>query len=182
MMNPLWPSAARRRSCPDRQSCSIIARRHLRCAFVVCWWLAIVSGAGADVLITTNGERFVGKIIEETADTVVFESEVGGRLTVHGDLARELKRATPEPEPRPEPAAVFTNALDWIPPESIRDGFDWEQLKSGEWLKGHLKYVQEKKVEFDSDELEEMTLKSKDVRKIYTARRMDVKFEEWEPI
>ena len=32
------------------------------------------------------------------------------------------------------------------------DGADWIQLKSGEWLRGRLRYIQQRQVEFDSDE------------------------------
>ena len=39
--------------------------------------LAIPTPARGDVLVATNGERFVGKVIDETADTAAFESEPG---------------------------------------------------------------------------------------------------------
>ena len=38
----------------------------------------------ADFLTGTNGERFVGTIVEETATNVVFDSELAGRLTFPG--------------------------------------------------------------------------------------------------
>ena len=41
--------------------------------------------------------------------------------------------------------------LSWVPPE---DGFDWIQLKSGEWLKGEFKGMQERQLDFDSSELD----------------------------
>ena len=45
-------------------------------------------------------------------------------------------------------------ADEWRPPPPTgNDGFDWIQLKSGEWLRGRLKYIQNRKVEFVSDEL-----------------------------
>src|SRR5208282_5505081 len=51
-------------------------------------------------------------------------------------------------------ASTRTNAvlpdLSWVPPE---DSFDWIQLKSGEWLKGRVKAMQERKLEFFSEEL-----------------------------
>jgi putative salt-induced outer membrane protein YdiY len=58
-----------------------------------------------------------------------------------------------------------------------KDGFDWIQLKSDEWLKGHLNYVQNKKVQFESDKLEELTLKLKDVRQIHSSKPMFAKFD-----
>ena len=70
-----------------------------------------------------------------------------------------------------------TNALAWKPPGVGLDGSDWVQLKSGEWLRGEIKYVQNKEVEFDSDELDQQTLKLKDVRSLYTAHRMFTRFD-----
>jgi putative salt-induced outer membrane protein YdiY len=151
--------------------------------------LCVMASVGrADMLIGVDGERLVGKVIEETRDTVIFESTIGGRMTIPRGQVREIQR-TPAAE---TPAVVSTSvpstntqavsSLEWLPPSIGHDGYDWIQLKSGEWLKGRLKYVQEKNVEFDSDELEEMTLKLKDVRKIYTAKPMYTKFEGREPV
>jgi putative salt-induced outer membrane protein YdiY len=133
-------------------------------------WLAfvvVVATAQADVLVGINGERFVGNIIQETADSVVFESELGGRITIPRSRVRELQRG-----PAVAPAAPL-----WKPPQAGQDKFDWIQLKSDEWLKGHLKYIQDKKVDFESDKLEELSLKLKDVLAIYTGKPMFVKFD-----
>jgi len=158
-----------------------------RLIVVVCLTLSWV--ARADVLIGTNDERFVGRVIEESTDAVVFESAIGGRLTVPRGQIRELQRTPAAETPAVVPPAASSvistqtvSSMEWVPPGVGHDGFDWIQLKSGEWLKGRLKYVQEKNVEFDSDELEEMTLKLKDVRKIYAAKPMYTKFEGREPI
>ena len=45
----------------------------------------------------------------------------------------------------------------WLPPEPRPEKFDWIQLKSGEWLKGKLEVLYDRKLEFDSDELDELT-------------------------
>jgi len=157
-------------------------------------WLALAAfalTARADVLITTNGERFVGIIISETTNTVVFESGFGGRLTLMPEQVRKLERAAPEEtNAAPVPASAVTNApgrpantnLSWLPPGVGHDGADWIQLKSGEWLRGELKYIQHKNVEFDSDELEEQSLKLKDIRQVYTAHRMLTQVEGREPV
>ena len=42
---------------------------------------ATLRGRGAIVLVGTNGERFVGTVIEQTTNQVVFDSELAGRLT-----------------------------------------------------------------------------------------------------
>jgi len=143
--------------------------------------------ARGDVLVGTNGERFVGTIIEDTTNRVVFESEFAGRLTFPRSKIEELRRTTPVVVTNAPPVAsvVTTNALTnmpaWTPPGVGTDGSDWVQLKSGEWLRGQLKYIQHKDVEFDSDEMDEQTLKLKDVRKVYTAHRVFTQFEDLPP-
>lgn len=57
--------------------------------------------------------------------------------------------------------------LSWVPPE---DGFDWVQLKSGEWLKGKIKGMQERKLDFDSEELKLLTFDWKDIRQVRSSR------------
>ena len=42
--------------------------------------------------------------------------------------------------------------------------FDWIQLRSGEWLKGQFKVMQDRKLEFDSEELKDLTFDWKDIR------------------
>ena len=155
-------------------------------------WLALalwgmVMVTRADVLIATNGERFAGKVVEETADAVVFESELAGRLTVPRAQIRELQRTPP---PITDHRLLITNGPSapatlnsqpstnsWHPPGLGQDGSDWIQLKSGEWLRGHLKYIQERTVSFDSDELEDLSLKLKDVRQVYPAKLLFTKFD-----
>ena len=139
------------------------------------WSVALL--ARCDVLIGANGERFSGKVVEETAEAVVFDSELGGRLSIPRTRIRELQRT---------PAAITNQLatanlqpstnLTWLPPGLGRDGSDWLQFKSGEWLKGRLKYIQERNVEFDSDELEDLSLKLKDIRQLYPAEPLFTRF------
>jgi len=138
--------------------------------------------AHGDMLVGTNGERFVGTVIEETTSNVVFDSEFAGRLTFPQSKIRELQRTPLIEMTNATIASVAatnspTNNISWKPPGVGHDGSDWVQLKSGEWLRGEIKYVQNKEVEFDSDELEQQTLKLKDVRNLYTAHRMFTRFE-----
>jgi hypothetical protein len=138
--------------------------------------------ARADWLVATNGERFAGTVIAETSSNVVFESELAGRLTFPLSKVEEFKRATPVALTNVSVVSVVvtnspTNAASWKPPGVGHDGSDWVQLKSGEWLRGEIKYVQNKEVEFDSDELDQQTLKLKDVRSLYTAHRMFTRFD-----
>lgn len=61
--------------------------------------------------------------------------------------------------------------LSWVPPA---DSYDWIQLKSGEWLKGQLRAMQGRSLEFYSDELDDLTFKWKDIRQLRTAQIIDV--------
>jgi hypothetical protein len=157
-------------------------------------WAAVLAAFAlsvrADVLIATNGERFVGTVIEETTNIVVFQSNLGGRLTLYPTEIRKLERIVPGETNAPlAPVVVSTNRppptastnLAWVPPGVGHDGADWVQLKSGEWLRGQLKYIQDKEVEFDSDELDEQTLKLKNVWQVYTTHRVYTLFEGQEP-
>jgi len=58
------------------------------------------------------------------------------------------------------------------------DAFDWIQLKSGEWLKGELIALYDGKLEFDSDELDNLTLDWDDVRQVRTGRIVQVRFRD----
>lgn len=68
-----------------------------------------------------------------------------------------------------------SRAEDWKPPVPMPDKFDWIQLTSGEWLKGELKVVYEKSVEFDSDKLDLLELDIEDIQTIRSAQVVNVK-------
>jgi putative salt-induced outer membrane protein YdiY len=145
------------------------------------WLIATPLAAFCDTLISTNGERFVGKIIEETRDKIVFQSETGGRLTIPRSRISELQRSplTQTASTNRTPASVGSSSTQtnaWRPPGVGKDGFDWLQLKSDEWLKGYLHYLQDKKVNFESDKLEDLSLELKDIRQIYSGKPMFAKF------
>ncbi len=74
-------------------------------------------------------------------------------------------------------AAARTNKalpdLNWVPPA---DSYDWVQLKSGEWLKGSIKAMQKRTLEFYSDELNDLSFDWKDIRQLRSARTLDVLF------
>jgi len=67
-------------------------------------------------------------------------------------------------------------AQAWQPPPPAPDEFDWIQLTSSEWLKGELIALYNDSLEFDSDELDKVTLDWEDVRLVRTARIMEVRF------
>jgi Protein of unknown function, DUF481 len=165
-------------------------KKRLRFAVVasvcgVLGWLPLL--ARGDVLTGTNGERFVGTVVKETPNRVVFDSELGGRLIFPRSKIRDLQRTPIVAIANTTIAAVVvtnapTNTISWTPPGVGHDGSDWVELKSGEWLRGELKYIQNKEVEFDSDEMDQQTLKLKDVSKVYTAHRVFTQFEDRQPV
>jgi putative salt-induced outer membrane protein YdiY len=53
---------------------------------------------------------------------------------------------------------------------TLTDGFDWIELTSGEWLKGDLKALYNRKLEFDSDKLDLLSLDWEDIRQVITHR------------
>lgn len=142
--------------------------------------LAMTLVARADVLTGANGERFVGEIVSETSSNIVFNSELGGQLIFPREKILALERNVSATNN--VVAANTTKSSDWKPPGVGNDGSDWVQLKSGEWLRGELKYIQNKEVEFDSDEMEMQTLKLKDVSKVYTAHRVYTQFVGQQPV
>lgn len=61
-------------------------------------------------------------------------------------------------------------AQPWRPPLPSPTSFDWIRLKSGEWLKGEIKYLREDTMLFDSDELDELEFDWVDVRELRSPR------------
>jgi len=72
-------------------------------------------------------------------------------------------------------SASAASAEDWQPPAPMPDKFDWLQLTSGEWLKGELKVLYEKKLEFDSDKLGLLELDLEDIAMIRSAQIVNVR-------
>lgn len=173
----------------DRGS-PVAACRRRALALALALWSAALP-AWADVLLGTNGDRFTGKVVAETVDSVVFDSELGGKLIIPRARIREIQRAASAAPSQPSessrqpvraPVSV-TNAtggtnLAWRPPGIGRDGSDWIELKSGEWLRGRLYYIQNRKLEFDSDELKDLSLDLKDVRQVYPDSPLFTKFND----
>jgi putative salt-induced outer membrane protein YdiY len=70
----------------------------------------------------------------------------------------------------PEPGKALPD-ISWVPPE---DSFDWVQLKSGEWLKGELKALQDRELEFDSEEMDYQTFDWEKIRQLRTYKQVQV--------
>ena len=63
---------------------------------------------------------------------------------------------------------------DWEPAPPMPDEFDWVQLVSNEWLKGEIIAMYKESLEFDSDELDDLTLDFGDIKQIRSAGIMQV--------
>ena len=76
------------------------------------------------------------------------------------------------------PAVAEDRDSDWQPPPPMPDDFDWIQLNSGEWLKGEIMVMYEDSMQFDSKELDELTLDFSDIKQIRSAQTVQVAFED----
>jgi hypothetical protein len=73
--------------------------------------------------------------------------------------------ATTAEEPAPEEKATEEKPPDWRPPADST--WDWVQLTSGEWLKGSMDGLRDRKMLFDSDKLDDLVIDWDDVRAFY---------------
>ncbi|MSR62079.1 MAG: DUF481 domain-containing protein [Planctomycetes bacterium] len=64
----------------------------------------------------------------------------------------------------------------WAPTIPAKDDFDWIQLESGEWLKGRLKAMQDDTLEFDSEELDELSFDFEDITQVRSPNTYDLLF------
>lgn len=83
-----------------------------------------------------------------------------------GSMAQEHSFSRESPL---EPRGDITEKSAWSGPDTS-DGFDWIELTSGEWLKGDLKALYNKRLEFDSDKLDLLELDWEDVKQVMTER------------
>ncbi len=74
------------------------------------------------------------------------------------------------------PLMAEENEDGWVPDPPMPDDFDWIQLTSDEWLKGELIAMYKEELEFDSDELDELTFDWEDIKEIRTAQVVQVAF------
>jgi putative salt-induced outer membrane protein YdiY len=148
--------------------------------------LTVCNEARADMISLTTGERVVGKIVSESAAFVLFDSEGLGQIQIARQQIEKIER---DPAPAPVIASEVaspslagdTNALplpipSWMPIPRGDERFDWVQLKSGEWLKGRMKSLQDEKLEFDSEEMDVHEFHWEDIRALRLPRLNSVWF------
>jgi putative salt-induced outer membrane protein YdiY len=66
----------------------------------------------------------------------------------------------------------------WTPPHS--EEWDWIHLNSGEWLKGEIEFMRDRKIAFDSDELGDLSIDLSDCQDIYVQRLSFIRIESGE--
>ncbi|MFZ5876568.1 MAG: DUF481 domain-containing protein [Nitrospirota bacterium] len=85
---------------------------------------------------------------------------------------------SPPPSAAPsQPPVPVEPLVPWRPPDPEADKFDWIQLKSGEWLKGNLKSMQDYSLEFDSEELDWQEFDWEDVYQVHSPHLQEVLFD-----
>lgn len=158
--------------------------------------LFLVAGTAtaADTLHLRGGEKLIGKVLSDDKEKVVFESQTLGKVEVSRERIERVEfdpatkpsttddptgkpfvppvpiMANPPPD-APPAAASATNTTAkgwwfWPAKKSTKPVPDWIQLKSGEWLRGKLYGMQNRKLEFESDELDDLTFDWKDVHQV----------------
>lgn len=106
-----------------------------------------------------------------TVTNYVVTTNVVIRTNAPAEEAKKKSNKSRSPAPPPD--------LSWVPPA---DAFDWIQLKSGEWLRGRIKAMQDRRLEFDSRELDDLTFDWKDIRQVRSDRTQDVLFVDGEKL
>ena len=91
--------------------------------------------------------------------------------------------ASEEAEPVEEEPAVLEAAREesaggfWAPPTPSPKSYDWIRLGSGEWLKGEITRMRDGEMDFDSDELDELTIDWDDIDALRSPRLHTYVFE-----
>jgi putative salt-induced outer membrane protein YdiY len=68
------------------------------------------------------------------------------------------------------------HSQEWHPAGPSKDMKDWVQLKSGEWLRGNIDLIRDLKMEFDSDELDDLVIDWEDIIGFRSPREMTFVF------
>lgn len=121
--------------------------------------------------VVTNLVVVTNTVIVTVTNYIVTTNTV---ITTNGPVAEAKKKWW-----RKAPVSVPPPDLNWVPPA---DTLDWIQLKSGEWLRGRLTGMQERKLDFESEKLDEQTFDWKDIRQARVSRPLDVLFVDGEKV
>lgn len=135
-----------------------------------------------DTVRSKAGDVLHGTLISETPDEIIFESTLAGRVTLaRKDIASIMLDRSVEDLIEEEESGIpayFREKLDSVAAPIFEPGdeeFDWIQLTSGEWLKGELRSVYRQSIEFESDELDSLTIDWDKVERMRTAGNYSVR-------
>jgi hypothetical protein len=70
----------------------------------------------------------------------------------------------------------------WDPAAPLPTDFDWVQLTSGEWLKGEIFVLYDDTLEFESDELDKLSLDFEDVKEVRSSRTVQLALTDGEVV
>jgi putative salt-induced outer membrane protein YdiY len=187
--------------CSSKRYASRSRRAAARSIWAMLLWLLVgfPAPSGADTVHLRSGEKLIGKIITDERTKVVINSQALGKVEVPRDRIDRVEyervpgagvtNAVTGPAfvPPPPPAAATnvpvarapgTNVppaswWTWQPkPPKGEKGTDWIQLKSGEWLRGRLYGMQNRKLEFECDELDDLIFDWKDIHQVITPQAL----------
>ena len=133
-------------------------------ALFLFWWVFLICFAA---WIIQSDARAAQPLTEAAGDTALPSNN----QLVQTDEGNSNEESTPEPPKDTE------NHEYWLPVTPVPEKYDWVQLTSGEWLKGELKGLYERTLEFDSDKLKLLDIKWKDVKQIRSPRYFSLRFE-----
>ncbi|MCW5554579.1 MAG: DUF481 domain-containing protein [Verrucomicrobiae bacterium] len=139
------------------------------------WFLSPAHGAARHAgnspaqQVVTNLVVVTNTVIVTVTNYVVTTNTV---ISTNGPVAEAKKKWW-----RKASVSVQPPDLSWVPPA---DTFDWIQLKSGEWLRGRVKGMQDRELDFDSEELDDLAFDWKDIRQVRASRTLDVLFVDGE--
>ncbi len=116
-------------------------------------WVCLVGG----LFLFVNGKVRASQSIDSSVETEVVSSFI---------KIAQADEIEPNDASKQETKDNKEGNEGWLPPEPRPEKFDWIQLKSGEWLKGKLEVLYDRKLEFDSDELDELEFDFEDIKQI----------------
>jgi len=130
------------------------------------FWVGWVSLVGCLFLIV-NGKVWAAQSIDSSFETEVVSSFIQLTQADEEETNEASKQETKE---------ITKENEGWLPPEPRPEKYDWIQLKSGEWLKGKLEVLYDRKLEFDSDELDYLEFDIEDIKQIRGHSIFSVRF------
>jgi putative salt-induced outer membrane protein YdiY len=156
----------RQTSVPSVSSCSKLPVRSsiASLAFALAWLAAALQGFGAEPVNSLTPPAATHYVLVTNVVVVTVTNYV---ITTNAVVSTNAFSAG-----RGAPTSALPN-LNWVPP---LDSFDWIQLNTGEWLKGRVKAMQDRQIEFFSEKLSDMTFDWKDIRQVRSPRTIDVLF------